>query len=151
THWRLGLRLPRGIPAHVLARRGSGPTRPGRSRLVDAAPAPAQLSSCALEHRPSQPNEQSLLVEKLMRIHPITCTIAVLLAACSSNSPSGPNGSSAGAAGSHTDAGGASSTAGGSALGGSAGVAGVAGAAGGGTFVQPPLVTSTAGAYWVTT
>ena len=133
-----------------------------------------------------------------MRIHPITCTLAVLLAACSSNPPSNSNGSSAGAAGSHTtsggsggvsvasggsgtslsgsggspstsggstatggtanaaggDQGGSASIAGGSALGGSAGLAGVAGtagAAGGPTFVQPPLVTSTAGAYWVTT
>ncbi|HYQ01898.1 MAG TPA: glycoside hydrolase family 30 beta sandwich domain-containing protein [Polyangiaceae bacterium] len=127
-----------------------------------------------------------------MRIHPITCTIAVLLAAaCSSNSPSGSNGSPAGAGGTHqnvggsggmsvasggsgtsasgsagsastsggntstagstsaagNDQGGAPSTAGGSAIGGSAGVAG---AAGSGIFVQPPLVTSTAGAYWVT-
>ncbi|HET7540869.1 MAG TPA: glycoside hydrolase family 30 beta sandwich domain-containing protein [Polyangiaceae bacterium] len=127
-----------------------------------------------------------------MRIHPITCTIAVLLGACSSNSPSGPNGSSAGASGSHTNAGGSagtlvassggsstgtagsagSATSGGSTstggtpsaagadqggapssagsvgLGGSGGSGATAGAAG--AFVQPPLVTSTAGAYWVT-
>jgi len=134
-----------------------------------------------------------------MRIHSITCTLTVLLAAAcsSSNTPTGPSsgGSNAGGSTAHTggsagtsvaaggsggsglsaggsstsggspstggtNAGGASqggttaiggSSAGGSggsvALGGGPGVGGAAGS----TFVQPPLVTSANGAYWVTT
>jgi len=133
-----------------------------------------------------------------MRIQPITCTIALLLAACSSNSPSGSNNAATSGAGgalgttsgsggmsvasggsgpstsgsggtatnggstatggttnaAGTGQGGISSSAGTPGLGGSAGagIAGAAGAAGaaGSSFVQPPLVTSTAGAYWVT-
>ena len=126
-----------------------------------------------------------------MRIHSFTCTIAVLLAACSSNSPAGSNnGSLAGAGGSlatsgsggtpvassgasSSGSGGVPSSAGSSATGGTTTAAGAgqggapasagnlglggnpnsAGAAGsaGTSFVQPPLVTSAAGAYWVTT
>jgi len=131
-----------------------------------------------------------------MRIHPITCTLAVLLVACSSNTPSGQNGGSgagtgglpagtggapattsgsggmsvASAGSGATQAGGGSTSTGGATsaagagqggstssagavgLAGSAGALGSAGAAGsaGSTFVQPPLVTSAAGAYWVT-
>jgi len=132
-----------------------------------------------------------------MRIHPFTCTIAVLLAACSSNSPPGVNpGSSAGSggalgsasgsggtpvasggigpsgsgsggtptsagstasggttSGAGADQGGAPASAGALGLAGNPGSAGSTGSAGaaGSSFVQPPLVTSAAGAYWVTT
>src|SRR6478735_1025766 len=131
-----------------------------------------------------------------MRIHPITCTIAVLLVACSSNTPSGGNGgpsagtggvpvgsagsppTTSGSAGMSVAAGngglqnnagapssggapsaagagqsGSSASAGALGVGGSAGStgsAGSAGSAGANNFVQPPLVTSTAGAYWTT-